>query len=420
VGAVLPIVITVILLLLPCAWAASKHKTLYKFTGGLDGNTPAGDLIFDAAGNLYGTTALGGNGYGVVFKLAPTASGRWRQTVLYRFKGGNDGEHPVAGLVFDTAGNLYGTTAGNGPTNLGTVFRLASNPDGSWTEKVLHRFRGGKDGGHPLGGMILDASGNFYGTTFVGGNGAPGGGGTVFELARKPGGGWKEKVIYSFKWNSDGLWPAAGLVRDSRGNLYGTTDFGGIGDHGAVFKLRPTADGSWQEEVIYSFQGAPDGSQPVASLIFDQAGKLYGTTQWGGTISPNSGVVFQLTPNQAGDDWSESILYTFCPDDEGICPDGEQPLANLAIDATGNLYGTTWWGGYFRDCQQIGDNGCGVVFKLAPNLTGAWKETVVWAFQDDPGAVPFAGPTFDAAGNLYGTTGGDGSTTFGSVFEITP
>src|ERR1039458_2304305 len=265
-------------------WAAAQETVLHSFhNNGTDGFGPyyAG-LIFDAAGNLYGTTLYGGS-YGgapgtggTVFELTPAAGGGWTEKVLYSF--GNvadaDGANPFAGLVFDAAGNLYGTTYAGGTYRNGTVFELTPAAGGGWTEKVLHNFNNnGTDGATPLAGLILDAVGNLYGTTQVGGTYNYG---TVFELTPVAGGGWTEKVLHTFN-GTDGFEPSAGLIFDAAGNLYGTA--------GVVFELTPVAGGGWTEQVLNNGAG-PGG------LIFDAAGNLYGTTLEGGTYG--LGTVFEL------------------------------------------------------------------------------------------------------------------------------
>ena len=358
-------IIIAILTLAQGAGAASKYKTLYKFSGGKDGGFPKASLIFDQAGNLYGTTLYGGAfAAGTVFKLAPNADGSWRESVLHSFcsrTNCGDGEFPEASLIFDQAGNLYGTTFEGGAHDGGTVFKLAPNADGSWRESVLHSFCSRTNCG-------------------------------------------------------DGKLPLASLIFDQAGNLYGTTDDGGAHEGGGtVFKLTPNAEGSWRESVLYSFcsrTNCGEGAEPFDSLIFDQAGNLYGATEYAG--AHGGGTVFKLAPNADGS-WKESVLHSFCS--RPNCGDGANPLASLIFDQAGNLYGTAFDGGDQGLCLA---SGCGVVFKLTPNLNGRWKEAVLHAFADHPGANPSAGIIFDAAGNLYGTSTGDGSGTFGSVFEITP
>jgi uncharacterized repeat protein (TIGR03803 family) len=419
-GAVMLVVIIVMPVLTPSAWAQSKYKTLYKFTGGKDGENPDARLIFDQAGNLYGTTDRGGaHGLGTVFQLVPNADGRWRESVLYSFcshTNCGDGAQPAAGVVFDLAGNLYGTTSfGGGAHGGGTVFKLAPNADGSWRESVLYSFcpRNCRDGAFPFASLIFDRAGNLYGTTYQGG---AHGSGTLFQLVPNADGSWRESVLHSFCSRTncgDGAFPPASLIFDQAGNLYGTTWRGGALDQGTVFKLTRNADGSWRESVLHSFcsrTNCGDGTGPEAGLVFDPAGNLYGTTSSGGAL--DQGTVFKLTPSADGN-WRESVLHSFCS--RTNCGDGAQPVADLVLDPAGNLYGTTFAGGD-QGCYQGG--GCGVVFKLTPNSNGGWKEAVLHTFADHPGASPFAGLILDRAGNLYGTS--SGFTTFGSVFEITP
>jgi len=314
---------------------------------------PLAGLIFDATGNLYGTTYYGGaHGYGTVFELTPAASGGWSEKVLHSFdKNGKDGYFPDANLVFDAAGNLYGTTNLGGFYSVGTVFELTPGDDGSWTEKVLHSFDNsfnfnGRDGFYPEAGLIFNASGNLYGTTLYGG---VYGDGTVFELRPNENGSWTERVLHSFNTNGkDGYYPYAGLILDAAGNLYGTTYAGGADDYGTVFEL--TA-GGWAEKLLHSFsdQGT-DGYNPYAGLVLDAGGNLYGTTLNGG--AHNSGTVFELTPI-AGEHWTEKVLHHFAHDGR----DGVNPYAGLIFDGAGNLYGTTAEGGTYDD---------GTVFELTP------------------------------------------------------
>jgi uncharacterized repeat protein (TIGR03803 family) len=350
-GAALMSVIVLALVMAPAAEAASKYKVLHAFYGS-DGYQPYAGLIFDAAGNLYGTTLEGGTGCqigcGTVFKLSPNADGRWTESVLHRFNG-NDGSIPVAGLIFDATGNLYGTTYAGGANSQGTVFKLTANADGSWTESVLHSFNG-SDGAYPYAGLIFDAAGSLYGTAYEGGSGtgcSTNGCGTIFKLTPNADGRWTESVLHSFN-NTDGATPEAGLIFDAAGNLYGTTDGAGAHGYGAVFKLTPSANGSWTESVLHSFEGN-GGEQPWAGLIFDAAGNLYGTTYGGGASF--AGTVFKLTPNADGR-WTESVLHSF----EGK-PATTPGLGSLVFGSAGALYGTT------EECSS----GCeGVVYQITP------------------------------------------------------
>ena len=395
------------------ASAAPTETVLHSFTGGVgDGIFPFAGLIADSAGNLYGTTNQGGAANdGVVFKLSPGGI----ETVLYSFcgkPGCSDGAGPGAGLIADRHGNLYGTTPGGGAANAGVVFKLS--PGG--IETVLYSFCGKpgcSDGAGPGAGLIADRLGNLYGTT--GGGGGPGcdglGCGVVFKLSPPipPATKWTETVLHSFV-GSDGGRPSSGLIADSKGNLYGTTGVGGASDRGVVFKLAPNGT----ETVLYSFcslTNCSDGASPLGGLIADSAGNLYGTTNDGGGSGCNygpglCGVVFKLSPGG-----TETVLHAFA----GGSSDGAGPWAGLIADASGNLYGTTKGGGA-TGCPPPG---CGVVFKLVPGGT----ETVLYSFCSltncSDGIYPTAGLIADSSGNLYGTASGDDLPRIGGVvFEL--
>ncbi len=267
--------------------AKGKEQVLYSFAGGKDGAAPEAGLTFDAAGNLYGTTTAGGaNGTGTVFKLAvPQKGSKWMETVLYSFGAAPDGATPVAGVTFDKAGNLYGTASAGGAYGFGTIFELT--PTGaSWTENIIHEFQDGDDGAVPFAGLIADKKGNFYGAA---GEGGTGGGGTVFELTPENG-TWTFTVLYSQAgWNVSGTF--RDLMMDASGNLYGTTHCDGGPEAGTVYKLTP-ASGSWSYTLLYTFTGGSDGLYSFSNLVLEQ-GKLYGTTNEGGT--DDAGVVFEVT-----------------------------------------------------------------------------------------------------------------------------
>jgi uncharacterized repeat protein (TIGR03803 family) len=313
----------------------------------------------------------GGDGCGVIFKLSPSATG-WKKTVLHLFSGGKDGANPRAGLILDASGNLYGTTsqggiaADCGGNGCGVVFELSPTSGGGWAEKELHSFTGGNDGSNPWAGLIFDTDGNLYGTTSAGGSS---GDGVVFEL-KSTSGGWKETVLHSFSNSSvaKGFTPAAGVTFDPHGNLYGTTSGGGVttGDCGidgcgVVFKLSPdVSTGGWAETVIHAFQGTRDGAIPDAGLILDSEGNLYGTTQQGGLLTGGCnfnrcGVVFEFSPTATG--WKETVLHDFI----GTSADGALPEAGLVLDpTTGNLYGTTTQDG------TSSPGGGGTAFEITP------------------------------------------------------
>lgn len=397
------IAIVVVLVAAPGAWPQSKYKTLYQFSG-TDGSQPYASLVLDQSGNLYGTTRDGGTyGTGTIFKLTRNDGGSWSERVLYSFTGGPDGSNPVGGVIFDAAENLYGTATAGGTSGSGVVYELMPTK-GGWTERVLYSFSGGRDGSGSFAGLIFDSSGNLYGTTVSGGAYQEG---TVFELTPGSGGIWTEHVLYDFTGGDNGGSPYTPVILDPKGNLYGTTANGGRDDVGVVFKLTP-AKGTWTILVLHTFTGGHDGGAPdLGSLAMDTAGNLWGTTPAGGVFG--YGTVFKLS--QSIGKWKETVIDSFTN------ADGAEPLGGVIFDAAGNLFGTTAQGGDLKLCSG---NGCGVVFELAPNSKGGWRQTALHRFVDNPGANPLAGMIFDSAGNLYGTTSGDGTTTFGSVFEITP
>jgi uncharacterized repeat protein (TIGR03803 family) len=387
------------------AAAADAEKVLHAFQGGEDGDWPTADLIIDKTGNLYGTTWEGGgdgwdcnngsNGCGTVFQMAPDGT----ETLVHAFAGGCDGANPVAGLVADKAGNMYGTTENGGTCNndvgFGTVYKLA--PDG--TESVLYAFKNGSDGEYPSGNLAADRKGNLYGAASGGDAGecSNGGCGLVFKVTPKG----KKTEFYAFQGGSDGDGPYGDVIMDKAGNLYGTTLQGGgtgcDGDGcGTVFKITP--DGT--ETVLYAFQGGSDGWSPQNGVVEDGAGNLYGTTWAGGTS--DDGTVFKVTP-----DGSESVLHSF----QGGT-DGSFPQAGVILDKTGNLYGTTSNGGCSGRC---GGGGGGVVYELASDGT----EMVLYAFDKRRfGRNPAAGLLLGKRGYLYGTTAAGGDDNDGVVFEL--
>jgi len=304
----LTVMLIVTVVLASGAAAASQYKVLHTFTWA---STLYGGLTFDAAGNLYGTTEGGGAyGYGVVFKLTHDPDGSWTESTLFSFTGGSDGGNPWDVPTFDAAGNLYGTTTSGG-LGYGTVFKLTPNPDAKWTESVVYRFTGGDDGETPMAGLILDGAGNLYGTTYTGGNY---GAGTVFKLTPNLGGSWTQTVLHHFT-GSDGSNIVAGVISDATGNLYGAATRGGADGSGVVFKLKPNPDGSWTQSVLHTFAGGSDGTYPDhGSLVLDGHGNLYGATADGGTGScsfvglPGCGAIFELTPNPDGT-WTEHMLH---------------------------------------------------------------------------------------------------------------
>jgi uncharacterized repeat protein (TIGR03803 family) len=399
---------------------AQTLTVLHNFTGAQDGGTPFAGLTIDTGGNLYGAAADGGFesctshqgfGCGTVFKL--TKRSNWAFRLLYRFQGDNDGAYPIGALTIGRDGSLYGTTAvGGGGSNCqagvfdgcGTVYnlkppaRLCTNILCPWTETVLYRFPTAFAGWFPEDGVIFDAAGNIYGTTFQGSTLFSG---NVFELTPS-GSGWTETVLHAFtSILPDGGSPESGVIFDSRGNLYGTTTYGGTNGGGLVYQLDPTGSGSTLTQ-LYSFEFP--NIIPAGGLIMDRAGNLYGTTQLGS----GAGSVFELIPHGGG--WSYQLLYALPGD-----PNAWGPTASLAMDAAGNLYGTTYNGGGSPNCNL----GCGTIFKLTRS-NGSWVYTLLHEFTGTEGALPWGGVIVDANGNLYGTTTMGGTYNEGVVWELTP
>lgn len=366
---------------------AQTFTMLHTFTGA-DGANPQSPLIADAAGNLYGTTFYDGkSGYGIVFKISPNHN----VTVLYSFAGPPDAANPSGPLFLDVSGNLYGTAVWGGASNQGAVFKLTSAGD----ETVLYSFAGyPSDGSNPEGGVIGDPNGNLYGTTDQGGDGAGCGGyiygcGILFEL--DPAG--HETNLHTFNGEGDGAHPWASLLRDSAGNLYGTTVDGGSGGLGTIFKF----DAAGTVTLLHSFVGT-DGAYPYGPVIRDSKGNLYGATYEGGTSEV--GTVFKL--NKSG---KLTVLHNFAGNS-----DGAYPPAGLVRDAAGNLYGTT--------AQSGSSSDFGTVFKVDT----ANRETILHSFTAPrQGMLPEAGLLLDKAGNLFGTTyyGGRPSSNAGTIFKLT-
>lgn len=381
------------LLLLICVSRPAQSQTynvIYNFTAkGTDGATPYGGPILDRSGNLYGTTYLGGRfSAGSVYKLSPNGSS-WTYTSLYSLTAGADGSGPAFGTLAVHNGALFGTTEGGG--SFGTAFRVAPSQNG-WRETVVHTFGNGTDGAQPIGGVVFDSSGNFYGTTSLGG---AYGNGTVFQVS----GSGVESEIYSFTGGNDGTNPPAGVTVDAHGNLYGTTSLGGINGDGVIYELSPSGS-SWTQTVLYSFQGLNDGANPVGGVILDTAGNLYGTTFDGGVNG--GGTVYRLSPS--GGTWKMTILYSFTGGYGG-------PYNKLTFDSKGNIYGAT---------NGEGAHGFGSVFKLTP-AAGSWTLTDLYDFNNGTdGGSPYGSVAVDSHGNVFGTAATGGSKNQGVVFEITP
>jgi uncharacterized repeat protein (TIGR03803 family) len=459
----------------PAAGGSWTENVLYDFTNGSDGRDPQSQVIFDAAGNLYGTTLDGSSGgAGAVYELKKGSGGSWTEKTLYGFKNVGFGAQD---LVFDAQGNLYGSLNGGGPC-CGAVFELSPNSNGSWTETTLWTFKDRGDGGDPTD-VLLGPQGQLYGGTFLGGG--SGIAGSIFELQSNAG-NWQLTTLYDFP-PSDGSGPYAGLIFDAAGNLYGATNSGGLQNLGSVFKLSPAGQG-WQESLLYSFTSDADTPSEAfpSSLVIDKAGNLYGAAGYTGEINRARGSIFELSPSatlpwheanladfhgalanpigslifdksgnlfgtvlngganghgavieftpQGNGQWKLITIYSFA----GYPNDGSHPGAALVMDSAGNFYGTTEAGGSSSaNCFTENDqpSGCGTVFELSPSSGGSWKESVLYSFAGGTadGASPTAPLIFDSAGNLYSTTLGGGIKGCrshrqifgcGTVFELSP
>jgi uncharacterized repeat protein (TIGR03803 family) len=438
-----------ILALVSSASAGWKEKVLYSFNGGSDGYGPAGGVVFDRAGNLYGANSWGGSGCpsggcGTAFEVSPPTQkgGAWTETTIYAFRGvggsDKDGLTPEGGVIIDQQGNLYGTTSlgGNGacvllgsPVGCGIVYELSppTQKGGSWTETILYNFQGGNDGYFPFGDLVFDKHGSLYGATWYGGGQGSncdtyygGNCGTVFKLSppKKKGGKWTERILHSFGGGMDGANPNGYLILDGNGAVYGLTFSGGHQSchcYGTAFKLKPpTKGGAWSEQLLHSFdRTTSDGGNPMAGPTLDTKGRLYGTTLNGGP-GPG-GIVFRLTPPSGkSGSWKEVVLYGFHGKDGGYAPE-----STLVFDGSGGLYGTTYVGN--------GGDLNGSVFRIRrpQRQGGTWRVSYLHGFTGLPdGVLPSAGVVFDKAGHLYGTTqqGGTGACAggCGSVFQVSP
>ena len=377
----------------------SQTLTVLQTFGGTNGNDP-GSPILDRAGNIYGTTVQGGpgefGGYGNVYKLARAGSGYVLDN-LYNFTAHNDGAYPEGALTFGPDGVLYGTTSGGGSGGYGTIFKVTPPPTFCrsvtcpWSVSILYSFGEFNDGSGPYGNVVFDAAGNMYGTTYYGGQFNFG---TVWKATRS-GESWTESVIYNFD-GPHGSFPTASVIVDGAGNLYGTTNAGGANGWGTVYELSPSGEG-WTQQMLYSFQNHQDGRSPYGGVILDSAGNLYGSAQNNGQNL--GGTIFELSPS--GGSWTFNLLYSLSG--------RGGPAASLTFDSAGNLYGTTY---------ADGVNNLGSVFELSPS-NGGWVYTDLWDFAGgNDGKWPAASVALDANGNIFGTTS-QGAIGYGNVFEIT-
>jgi len=380
---------------------AQTESVLWNFTLGSGvGGGPSGSLISDSAGNLYGVA--GSNSEGAVYELIPSSGGMWTLKILYEFKDLSDGI-PTAGLITDASGNLYGTCLFGGTSYYGTVYELKRISNGTWRKQVLHNFvSDGKDGNYPGATLIFDKAGNLYGTTQEGGLKNVG---VVFELTPySGGGGWKEKILYSLPYKQK-YWNVTNhpLTMDSAGNLYGVNGVGGANDVGYVFKLAPTSSGRWTFTTLYSFGlgSGPGPSVPFSGVVFDSVGNLNGVTALGGT--EGYGAVYQLSPSADGT-WAERNIVDF----PSSCSPACKPESEIMIDSGGNIFGTTPFNS-------------GIAYQVSPNGDGTWSLSALHQFgSGNDGADLGAGVLLDVSGHLYGTTLVGGTAGRGTVFEITP
>lgn len=390
--------------------AAQSETLMHNFTGSPDGSLPQRSGLLFYQSDYYGVTVQGGStNNGTVYSLFQDSNGAWQEELIYSFTGGNDGAWPMGTLIVDAAGNFYGATLAGGTANSGVVFMLHDNL-GTWEETVLHNFTG-PDGQDPSGPLVFDKSGNLYGTTDTGG---AYGGGTVFKLSPSNG-SWTEIVLHSFGQGKDGFIPYGGLVFDTAGNLYGTTNDGGayncIGlGCGIVFQLVPGSSG-WTENIIHNFQGRADGMYPNTPLIIDAGGNLYGSTIYGGglgqcaagIVTVSCGTVYELSPGASGT-WTETILHRFVGGSSG-----SEPSSPLTLGGS-NLYGAT---------GQT-DSSDGTIFRLSPKTSGGWAFKILHTFNGTDGAYPQGGLLYRAGGSLYGTTLYGGTNNDGVAFLLTP
>lgn len=396
--------------------AAQITDTVLNDFIGSNGSSVFAGLIFDSAGNLYGTTQTGGKGSGTVYELTPALGGGWTESVLYEFgTKTKDGATPYSGVVFDAAGNLYGTTLMGGAHNKGTIYRLAPVNGGGWTETIVHSFGSGTDGAYPVATPVFSA-GSLYGTTIYGGtvttcplSGKTSPCGTAYELSAAG----VYSVIHNFSNTNDGFFPVAGLTPDSNGNLYGQTTTGFTYGGGLLFELIP-ANGTWTEKAIHPWgrvnEGRPDGSICYGTLVFDAQGNMWGTSLLGGTHG-GLGTLFRFFPKGGG--FAETSVHGF-----GDSGDGASPYSSVVIDPAGHVFGTTYKGGA---------SGEGTVYEVIPLQTG-FQYKLLYSFTGTTdGGLVASGLILDSLGNLYGTTQWGGDPTHctksplagcGVVFEI--
>ncbi len=401
---------------------AQEYNIIHSWTGNTGNFEPDSPMVMDSQGNLYGTLAGG------VFKLSPPseAGGQWTEQVLIDSTGPSV-RLPSHGLLFDSAGNLYGVSTNEGTVDgqavTGYIAEVSppSTPGGTWTSKILYLFPDDQTTSStnceaPQSYLTMDSKGNLYGTCINAGANGVGG---VYELSppTQAGGQWTQQLLHS--WALDGVdgngpGPEAGLILDAHGNLYGTTENGGTNNLGVAFELSPSSGGEWTETILYTFGEGGGPNTPMGALVFDHQGNLYTTTADGGT--PGAGAVVELSPpaNQ-GSEWTLTQLYGF----GGKATTGRNPAIGVLFDAAGNLWGTTTHGSTYYSTGPA--NTDGVLFELMPQAGGGWQEVVRHLF-GAPGDVLGAGSpmVIDSKGNLYGGGSGCSSTTCTAIFEYSP
>jgi len=398
----LVIVLGLLLLLSPDVWPESSYRVLHSFGAEGDGAVPAGTLALGSDGALYGTTGggdtgcKGGYSRGTIFELTKGLSGEWDEDILYCFAGQYIDGFPDSGLSIDAQGNLYGTSAG-GPNDLATVYQLMP-AEGGWTLSLLYDLGAGP-------GVTLDKTGDIFGEMGIGKHK----GGAMAELSPSLE-GWVYTQLYSFCSEydcKDGYEPLFPPIWDGAGDLFGTTYYGGVVgcSCGVAYEMTPKPTGKWEYHVLHRFGSFPkDGLGPAAGLAIDSSGALYGNTVYGGPHK--NGTIFKLA--YIGGRWKETLLYGFPNCSIGCLPNG-----TMVFDQAGNLYGVNSGG---MVCDGIG---CGVVFKMTPQVNGTWRYSVVHKFNGEDGAGP-VGVIIDEQGNLFGTTSRGGTYNAGVAFEITP
>jgi uncharacterized repeat protein (TIGR03803 family) len=407
----LPLLAAIIISMTSHVCGAAAYKVLHNFGSGADGFGPYGPPLLDNKGNLYGVTAVGGTGQcsdygcGTVFALYRSHSGGWKEAILHSFTAGSDGALPWGGLIFDHAGDIYGTVVGDNGLGGKGVFRLSPDSQG-WSNTVLYDKGSGP-------GLLMDNAGNLYGDI---GPGDYYGAGAIGKLSSASN-GWVYAQLYSYCGpsgcpNGDG--EPAPPIWDGKGNLFGTTTDGGIAQPacwtsfgcGVIFEMTPSGDGTWTYHVLHRFASYPtDGQTPYGGLVMDASGNFYGTTEFGG--DKTNGTVFKLAFTHGH--WKKTVVWDFPDWHEGALPN-----STLVVDKAGNLYGIGGGGN-----QGCGPYTCGVVFKLTPQKTGQWKYSAVHKFSGQDGNFPI-GVIVDGKGNLFGTTSAGGTYNSGVAFEITP